>query len=462
MKMVILAAGSGERFRATGESTPKPLVRLGGLPLLERTARSAAKAGAEEIVIVVGSQAERIQNELAARLADIPVRWVVNEQWQLGNGTSVLAAAPHVGPDPFLVLMTDHLIFPKTLKKLIQATRSARQTHLAVDFKTNSVADLADATKVSVQDGSIVALNKNLTSFNAIDIGAAVCTRDFIDALKAAQGFNGGPVSHSDGMRGLIERGALRAFDIGADRWEDADTPETLAAAERVLFQSLSKSTDGFMSRLLERRLSGWVTRRLMNTGITPNQVTLGIVALGAVAAFAFAQPGTLPKGLGALLFWCSSFLDGVDGELARLKFQETRLGGWLDLWSDNVVHMLVFSAMGVGLWRDTGNADYVRLGLAAAFGVLMSVAWVSWSTVRKKKGDGPLYTSVAGEGATTSPWRVRLTRLADALSRRDFIFGVIFLAWLGWLGPFLWAAAIGSNLYWMLLMLLTFTRRNA
>ena len=54
------------------------------------------------------------------------------------------------------------------------------------------------------------------------------------------------------------------------------------------------------------------------------------------------------------------------------------------------------------------------------------------------------------------------MTRFADALSRRDFIFGTIFLALFGLLPAFLWAAAIGSHLYWIVLVLLAWKRRPA
>ena len=52
---------------------------------------------------------------------------------------------------------------------------------------------------------------------------------------------------------------------------------------------------------------------------------------------------------IGALLFLAHSILDGCDGELARLKFQQSRWGGVLDFWGDNVVHTVIFGCMGIG-----------------------------------------------------------------------------------------------------------------
>ena len=54
-------------------------------------------------------------------------------------------------------------------------------------------------------------------------------------------------------------------------------------------------------------------------------------------------------RSSGSLLFLTHSILDGCDGELARLKFQESPAGARLDFWGDNLVHVAVFGCMAVG-----------------------------------------------------------------------------------------------------------------
>src|SRR5207247_11336043 len=61
---------------------------------------------------------------------------------------------------------------------------------------------------------------------------------------------------------------------------------------------------------------------------------------------------------IGALLFLTHSILDGCDGELARLKFLESRAGAVLDFWGDNLVHVAVFGCMAVG-WSLAGGGDW-------------------------------------------------------------------------------------------------------
>ena len=464
MKAVILAAGEGARLRKDGESLPKPLARLGGLPLLERVIRNAAKAGATEFVVVVGERGDEVVAALAPRFREFSVRWVRHPNWRLGNGSSVLAARPFVGEEPFLVLMADHLVFPSTLAGLIAAALPARRCLMAVDRKRGLLADPDDAMKVRTRGDHVTDLGKKLEPYDAVDIGAAVCHPIFFEELEAAASASEGRCAHSDGMRGLAKRGLLVAHDIGPDRWEDVDTEEARRAATGILLDSLRKPTDGFMSRLIERRLSLAVTRRLADTSVTPNQVSAAIVLIGALAAALFAQPSDGARIAGALVFWCASFLDGCDGELARLKFQESRLGGWLDLWVDNLVHCMVFFAMGLGLYYETGDPLWLRLGAVAVVGVLLSVGWASWKTFQTAGRGGSLFVSVFGSGESppTRGTLAKLRWLADALSRRDFIFGVIFFALLGWIPYFLWAAAIGANLYFVVLVLIEVWQRRA
>lgn len=100
---------------------------------------------------------------------------------------------------------------------------------------------------------------------------------------------------------------------------------------------TLRKPADGLVSRWLNRRISLAVTRRLANVPITPNQISIVTLLLGIASGVVVAQ-GTYALGIvGAALLQIQSTLDGVDGELARLRSQCTRLGQWLDTISDDL-----------------------------------------------------------------------------------------------------------------------------
>ena len=147
---------------------------------------------------------------------------------------------------------------------------------------------------------------------------------------------------------------------------------------------------------------------------------------------------------IGALLFLAHSILDGCDGELARLKFQQSRLGGVLDFWGDNVVHSVIFAAMAVGWSLSAGAIWPLALGAGAVLGTLGSAGFVYWRLMRVNDGG---FTSVSA-----SPERP-LARLLDAASRRDFIYLVILLALFGRSNWFLVLAGIGAPVYFLLVL---------
>jgi phosphatidylglycerophosphate synthase len=212
--------------------------------------------------------------------------------------------------------------------------------------------------------------------------------------------------------------------------------------------RSLVKDTDGFMARHVERPISLMISRRLAGTAVTPNQMSLISIAVGLCGAPFFLSARPLLQTIGALLFLAHSILDGCDGELARLKFQQSRWGGILDFWGDNVVHVAIFACMGVG-WSLAERALWpLWLGAAAVLGTIGSAGFVYWRLMRVKDGGDTLFTSVSD-----APERP-LTRLLDSASRRDFIYLVILLALFGRSSWFVALAGIGAPVYFILVLL--------
>ena len=207
-----------------------------------------------------------------------------------------------------------------------------------------------------------------------------------------------------------------------------------VARAERWLLRSLIKQREGFMSRHFERRLSLAVTRRLAGTPITPNMMTVFSAAVGLLGATCFLSSTPAGQLTGALLFLAHSILDGCDGELARLRFQQSRWGGVLDFWGDNVVHVAVFLCIAIGWSRNIGAAWPLALGAVAALATLGSATVFFDRTI-----DDRVETSGA------------VARVVDALGSRDFIYVVILLAAFGKATWFLVAAAIGAPVYLLL-----------
>ena len=232
LQAVILAAGEGQRLRPRGYL--KPLTPLLGVTLLERVVLTCRDVGVRECIVVLGygkeSVGERLE-ELANR-AGIAVRGVENPYWEAGNGTSALAAQPFIR-GPFLLAMCDHVFDPAILRRLVDAGSEGAECLLAVDYRTEGVFRLDDATKVRLTDGTITAIGKDLQSYTAVDTGLFFCQPKVFDVLQQARAAGEG--SLSEGWRRLIPRRQFQAMNIGEAFWVDVDTPESLRHAERVL-----------------------------------------------------------------------------------------------------------------------------------------------------------------------------------------------------------------------------------
>jgi phosphatidylglycerophosphate synthase len=228
-----------------------------------------------------------------------------------------------------------------------------------------------------------------------------------------------------------------------------------LAAAESRLLGGLVKKEDGILTRLVSRKISLAVTRRLAGTRVTPNAMTLVCLALGLAAAWSFVSPAPARQIAGGLLFLLHSILDGCDGELARLKFQESRLGGTLDFVGDNVVHVAVFSAFAVAWSAAIGKAWPLVLGALAVSGTVLCAAFIYTYAMKPRPGGGPLLTTV-------SPVRrTRLARVLDELARRDFIYLVMIFALFGRAYWFLAPVAIGTPAFFLALLVMALGGRG-
>ena len=108
MKAMILAAGRGERMRPLTLARPKPLLEVGGRPLIEHHLRSLAAAGFAQVVINVSWLGEQICAALGdgARFG-LQIRYSDEGAEPLETGGGIFRALALLGPAPFLVLNGD-------------------------------------------------------------------------------------------------------------------------------------------------------------------------------------------------------------------------------------------------------------------------------------------------------------------------------------------------------------------
>lgn len=108
MRAMLLAAGRGERLRPITDSVPKPLVPVGGRPLIAWHLAALARAGIREVVINLSW----LGGQLRAALGDgsrygVSITWSDEGPVPLETGGGIFRAVPLLGAGPFLVVNAD-------------------------------------------------------------------------------------------------------------------------------------------------------------------------------------------------------------------------------------------------------------------------------------------------------------------------------------------------------------------
>ena len=365
---------------ASGTDRIAPGTPVAGLPLLRRIVLAAERAGWKPLVAGFAPS--------------------VVESWLAGTAAEVLA----LGGDPPPLSACRVLFLPMTVIPQLEWLRRLRG--------------------MPVEPERLYAYGASALVVETAEPGA----------ILAAAARCGGMGETAAALRALFNT-ADRSAEPG-DRFVLASARD-LPAAETWLLRSLIKPTEGFMSRHFERRISLALTRRLCATAVTPNAMTLVSLAVGLAGAPFFLSSAPGDQLAGALLFLTHSILDGCDGELARLKFLESRWGAVLDVAGDNLVHSAVFACMAVGWSLHLHSGWPLVLGAVAVASTLSTAAVVYRRGMRASTADGPSSA---------------VSRVADVVVYRDFIYLIVLLAAFGKAHWFVALTAVGAPAFLFLL----------
>src|SRR5438874_1730350 len=152
----------------------------------------------------------------------------------------------------------------------------------------------------------------------------------------------------------------------------------------------MSKPQDGFVSRFLNRPISRRITSVLLKFPIHPSTWTISIFVLPLIAGLFLVRGDYVSVVIGAAIFQVFSILDGCDGEIARAKNLESKLGERLDYFCDFIASLLYVLTLGLGLHRSREGA--VCAVLITANEVLLR-AGKSQTTVAPSTLHEPFYT---------------------------------------------------------------------
>ena len=120
MKALVLAAGRGKRMEELSAETNKCLFKIHGLPLVEYSLNAAASIEAvEEIVVVVGYQAESIINSYGIAYKGKPVRYRIQYE-QRGLVHAIESARPDLEGADFILFLGDEVVINGQYDRMVE------------------------------------------------------------------------------------------------------------------------------------------------------------------------------------------------------------------------------------------------------------------------------------------------------------------------------------------------------
>ena len=392
-----------------------PHVRLAGLAAGERVLRAALRAGYGRVIVWhpddAGLTRSRLFDNLARQLDGIVIARTA-DAWRQAVGAldpeqavTVVGAGTVVSP----ALLGDALSIPAE-------PEAARDVPAGADWPVSGA--------IRVQAGD---------AMNPVALSALLSPR-YADPARPS----GDDVSYGRA------RLAIRMVE-----------PSDIPHAEHTIRRSIFKDTDAGMARF-NRRISLPISIALIRTPLTANQLSILLVAVGFYSGWLFSIGHYGAAVLAAFLSLAASILDGSDGEIARLKYQESPLGCWIETFGDYSYYIAIFIGITVGAVRQTGHPAFYWVGIVAIAGTLFTFALLIYLRARITAGQPTRLHAVAKSRFKADPslWSRLIWKLAFLCTRAAMPYAIMLLALLNATPAVIIFAAIGANLYWLSLVL--------
>lgn len=337
--------------RGRGDDAVDYTTRVGGLGLLKRAILSASRSGHDRCHVLLGEGGQWLQESLCHdKQLPESLQWLSVDALPGGEHEAIEQLAREVDR-PFTLIRANRVFAVDTLNKLRENTGLAPLI----------VGVAAGATGDAVRDCGLYLAERRVLEAARKEKAAAAPLEAALTRMA------------SDGSRAKV--------DLHEHRVVAVRSKSDRRAANDMLMASLTKPHDGVVSKKLNRRVSTFITRRVMDFDVfTPNLFTVIALAVGLASAMMVATGEYMWIAFGGILYQLSSILDGNDGEIARLKFQGSNFGGWFDTVSDDITNLSFVLGLGIGVTKMTGHQGWIVFALVAvAMALITIISLYSW-----------------------------------------------------------------------------------
>ncbi len=239
MKIILLAAGNAKRLRPLTNDTPKCLLNVGSIPILERIIKNFLSFRLANFVIVTGFQHRKIEEFISATFPILTPLYVHNKEYETTNNAYSLYLALEASKSDDIIIADTDIVFDSRL--LISLLLSPKENSLLVR-QSNQLGN-EEIKVVTSNDGKITSIGKGIEPANAVgeSIGIAKislrATRDLYDILlRQVKNGTGKSDWYETAFQEFINNnGTINAIVADDSPCIEIDTPEDLATAEKEI-----------------------------------------------------------------------------------------------------------------------------------------------------------------------------------------------------------------------------------
>lgn len=245
MKAVILVAGKGTRLRPLTDNTPKPMLNVGGRPLLEWMLMRVKEAGIIEVLLITNYQEDKFIDYFGnGSKHGLKISYKTQEE-TLGTANAFGQAMEWVGYNEFLALYGDHFLSEGVLKSLVDAHREGEVTASALYVEDPSqygafelMGDLITKVVEKPEPGT--------EPSNYANVGSYIFPPKVFSYIEKTPLSPREEYEITDTMQLMIDDGiAIRKHDIKTADWLDIGLPWTLLEANRRSMEGIEYRIDG-------------------------------------------------------------------------------------------------------------------------------------------------------------------------------------------------------------------------
>jgi NDP-sugar pyrophosphorylase family protein len=229
MKAGIIAAGRGERLLRRGISVPKPLISIGGEPLISRVIRAAAHVKVSSIACIVNDLNPAIADYLRSRTWPVPLELITKTTDN--SMESLFSLAPLLKDGPFLLLTVDAVFRFEALERFLEEARGLKEAQGALAV-TRFVEDEKPLWVRTDAHKRIVAMGDRAQPSPYVTAGFYYFQPDLFTLVDTAKARGLGALRQFLGL--LVESG-YAVYGVPVSKTVDVDDPEDIEKAERYL-----------------------------------------------------------------------------------------------------------------------------------------------------------------------------------------------------------------------------------